>query len=646
MRFSLQLRRVSILVAPLVWPLLLAVCSQAEPPGSAQPEAQPPGDVPEQPVEVPADSAQAPEPEVVPEPVAPAEREPEPEPSLPWSEATLRDMTLEEKVGQMLMPFVLGDYAPEGSAGWERVARMVDEQHLGGLIVSVGTPVDIAVKLNALQRRSKVPLLVAADLETGAGFRMSGIVHLPTTIPLGGATNFPSMMAVGATGDPELAYQVGRITAVEARAVGIQVPFAPVLDVNNNPDNPIINVRSFGEDPVAVAIMGSMFVRGVQENGAIATGKHFPGHGDTDVDSHIDLPLIRVDRARLDSVELVPFKRAIESGMGGVMTAHIAIPSLTEDNGTPATLSSNVLTRLLRNDLGFGGLIFTDAMDMNAIARRHSRAEAAVRAVEAGADVILMPPSAEDALLGVVNAVRSGRISEYRIDRSVRRLLEAKQGLGLHEQRLVDVDSIAAKVGIPAHLEIAQEIADRSIALMRNERDLLPLRGTRTARVLSVTYRRRNDLLAGRYFDGRVRGTYPRLQTASVDRDSEPDVYRALLRRARNTNLVLVSIYVTAISYQGEMALPEGLTGFIKALATEGIPHVVTSFGNPYLVSEFSNVETYMLAWSGAVVSQRAAAKALFGDIDINGHTPTRIPPFFEIGDGIHLPSRQTMGGY
>ncbi len=639
MRFTLGPRRLPSVVSVLALPLILAVCTQSAPP--PDPEPEPPQAVPDPVVQVPVEAEPEPEPEPAPEP----EPEPEPEPPGSWAEATLRDMTLEEKVGQLLMPFVLGDFAPEGSSSWERITGMVEEQHIGGVIMSVGGPVDIAVKVNALQRRSRIPLMVAADLETGAGFRMRGAVHLPTTIPLGGATNFPSMMAVGATGDPELAYQVGRITALEARAVGIHVPFAPVLDVNNNPDNPVINVRSFGEDPETVATLGTMFVKGVEENGGIATGKHFPGHGDTDVDSHMDLPLISVTRERLDSIELVPFRRAIEEGMGGIMTAHVAIPSVTETESTPATLSPNVLTTLLRDDMGFEGLIFTDAMDMSAISRRHSRAEAAVRAVEAGADVILMPPNAGDAADGIVAAVRSGRLSEERIDRSVLLLLEAKEDLGLDEERLVDVEAIPSKVGIPEHLDIAQEVADRSIALMRNERDLLPLRGTRTARVLSVTYRRRNDLLAGRYFNGRVRSTYPRLQTATVGRDSTDDVYEALLDRARRTNLVLVSTYVAGISYQGQMTLPEGLTGFIEALAAERIPHVVTSFGNPYLLREFPDAQAYILAWSGASASQRAAAKALFGEFALDGHTPTRIPPFFEIGDGIHLPAKGSAGG-
>ena len=545
----------------------------------------------------------------------------------------------------MLMPFVLGDYAPIGSSSWDRITEMVDSQRIGGVITSVGTPIDVAVKLNALQRRSKIPLLVAADLETGAGFRMRGAVHLPTTIPLGGATMFPSMMAVGATADPELAYQVGAITAKEALAVGIHVPFAPVLDVNNNPDNPVINVRSFGEDPQSVATLGAMFVRGVQDNGAIATGKHFPGHGDTDIDSHIDLPLIRVDKARLDSIELIPFRQAVNEGIGGMMTAHVAVPSITMSDGTPATLSENVLTTLLRGELGFDGLIFTDAMDMSAIARRHSRAEAAVQAVLAGNDVILMPPSTKAAVEGIVKAVQEGRIHEGRIDTSVLRILRAKQDLGLDRERTVKIEDIQSKVGVPEHVDLAQEIANRSITVMRNGQGLLPLAGTRSARVLSVTYRRSNALLSGRYFDGRLRQTYPRLRTAVLNRNTNPVIYEGLLERARSAPLVLVSLHITSISYQGRMALPDDLAEFINTLQEEDIPHVIVSFGNPYLLREFPDARAYMLAWSSSRVSQRAAAGALLGDFRIRGRTPTGLPPFFAIGDGIQLPARGSVDG-
>lgn len=573
------------------------------------------------------------------------ESEPEPVDERSWAEQTLDEMTLEEKAGQLIMPWVLGDFAPKGSESHERVFRFIEEQKIGGVIMSVGTPFEVAAKLNDLQAHADIPLLVAADLETGAGFRMRGAIHMPGNIDLGGATNFPSLMAVGATGEEELAYQMGRITALEARAVGIHVPFAPVLDVNSNPDNPIINVRSFGEDPSSVAKMGIAFVRGVQENGAIATGKHFPGHGDTEVDSHIALPVIRHDRARMDSVELHPFQEAIDAGMGAIMTAHISVPSLNGGVREPATLSPLVLTDVLRGEMGFDGIVFTDAMDMSAISRSHNSGAAAVRALEAGADVILMPASVSGALDGIVEAVRTGRVSEARLDESVLRVLSMKEGLGLHENRYVGMETVANTVGIPDHTAVADDIARRSITLLKNDRGLLPLAGTRSARVMSVTYRRTSDVLAGRFFNRQLRQTYPRLTTAELDRDTGPEVYDALLRRARDRALVVVSTYVTAVSYSGSVAIPEELSDFINRLDDIGVPHVVVSFGNPYLVTAFPGVQSYMLAWNGSEPSQRAAAQAMLGQVEITGRVPTRIPPLFEIGDGLMIGSKRGLAG-
>jgi beta-N-acetylhexosaminidase len=558
-----------------------------------------------------------------------------------WTDSVLSTLSLEEKAGQLLMPWTLGDFAPDGSASRERIMEMVTELGIGGVIVSVGSPTEVAVKLNHLQDDAELPLLVAADLERAAGFRFRGAVYLPGPIALGGATEFPSLMAVGATGEESMARIMGRITALEALALGVHVPFAPVLDVNNNPENPIINVRSFGEDPGEVARLGAAFVQGVQNAGAIATGKHFPGHGDTDVDSHLDLPVIDVPRERLDSVELRPFQVAIDQGIGGIMTAHLSIPSVTGGDGVPSTLSFEVLTRLLREEMGFEGLIFTDAMDMYAIDRRHTRGEAAVRALEAGADVLLMPPDPEAARDGVVTAVQEGRLSEDRLDASVRRILTVKEDLGLHQARRVPVEEVARRVGIRAHEEAAQEVADRSITLLRNERNLLPLLGTRSARVMSVVYRGSTDLMAGRVLNRGLRARYPRLATANLNRDIPPEVYDGLLERAKRSDLVVVSLFVTIVSYSGDLAIPEEISGFIQDLAEDGVPHVVVSFGNPYLLREFPDAQAYLLAWSGADVSQRAVARALFGEIEIRGRTPTRIPPFFEIGDGIRVPVRE-----
>jgi len=557
-----------------------------------------------------------------------------------WVERTLTGLTLRQKVGQLIMPWVLGDFAPEGSPSHDRILEYIEDQGIGGVIMSVGSPTEVAAKLNDFQAHSDVPLLVAADLETGAGFRMRGAVQMPGTIELGGATDFPSLMAVGATADPQLAYEMGRITALEARGVGIHIPFAPVLDVNNNPDNPIINVRSFGETPEDVADLGAAFVRGVQEHGAIATGKHFPGHGDTETDSHLGLPVIPHSRARMDSVEIFPFRHAIEAGMGAVMTAHISVPSLDGGVGDPATLSSAVLTDLLRDEMEFDGLLFTDAMDMSAISRGFGAEEASVRAIEAGADVILMPPSVERAVEGIAAAVESGRIDASRIDASVRRILETKKQMGLDRGRTVQIDQIGQVVGIPAHTQVAAEIAERSITLLHNGGNLLPLLGTRSARVMSVSFRRTSDVLAGRYFNTRLRQTYPRLTTADLDADSGPALYQDLLRRARQQALVILSTYVTAVSYSGSLALPEEVVDFAGQLTEIGVPHIVISFGNPYLITELPDVRAYMLAWSGSEVSQTAAAQALFGEIEISGRVPTRIPPLYEIGDGIMIPKK------
>ena len=562
-----------------------------------------------------------------------------------WAERTLEQLTIEEKAGQLLMPWVLGDFAPEGSEGHERIFNFVEDLKIGGLIMSVGTPFGVAAKLNALQAHSDLPLLVAADLETGAGFRMRGAVQMPGTIDLGGATDFPSLMAVGATGNEEFAYEMGRITAVEARALGVHVPFAPVLDVNNNPDNPIINVRSFGEDPQQVGEMGVAFVRGVQDNGAIATGKHFPGHGDTDVDSHVGLPVILHDRARMDSVELKPFRRAIDSGMGAIMTAHISVPSLNGGGREPSTLSPEVLTEILRDELGFGGIVFTDAMDMSAVASQFRSGEAAVRALEAGADVILMPASVGGAIEGIVEAVRSGRLTEDRLDLSVMRVLETKEGVGLHEDRYVSLEEIPSTVGIPEHEEVADQIARESITLLQNENDLLPLAGTRSARVMSVSYRRSSDVLAGRYFNRAMRETYPRLRAIEVDGDTSDDRYRELRRVAREQAFVVVGTYVTSVNVSGSFTLPEELVEFVRYLGQIGVPHTVVSFGNPYLVADFPDVRSYLLAWSGSEASQRAAAAAMLGQAPIAGRIPTRIPPFFEIGDGLQIPKIGSAGG-
>jgi beta-N-acetylhexosaminidase len=552
-----------------------------------------------------------------------------------WAERQLASLSVRQKAAQLMMPWILGDFAPEGSAGAERVLRMVRDQEVGGVIVSAGSPTEVAVKLNALQGSARVPLLVGADLETGAGFRFRAPVSLPGLIELGGASDFPPLMAIGASDDARFAYEMGRITAIEARALGVHLPFAPVLDVNNNPDNPVINVRSFGENPEAVARLGGAFVRGMQEWGALATGKHFPGHGDTRVDSHLDLPVIPMNRARMDAVELVPFRAAVDAGMGAIMTAHLAVPEVTGGADIPATLSAPVLTTLLREELGFRGLVVTDALDMAAIDRRFPRGEAAVRALEAGADLLLMPPDVGAAIDAIERAVRGGRLTEERLDRSVLHILRVKEAMGLHQRPEVEITEIPRRVGIPAHQAVVREIAEGSLTLLRNERGLLPLRGTRTANVTSISVRRANDLLAGRTFNARLRQTYPRLREETMDRGATAGAWEELLQRVRSSDLVILQLHLPA----GGTTPPE-LPRFVERLREVGVSHLVVAFGDPYVIREFPEVQGYLVAWGSQEAAQRAAVRGILGEIPIRGRSPIAIPPAFEIGAGIQLEVR------
>lgn len=561
-----------------------------------------------------------------------------------WVERTLAGLSLRQKVAQLVMPWVGADYTALDSPEFERVRRWVEEDGVGGLVLSVGMPHSYAAKLNALQRLAAVPLLVASDMENGPGMRMAGIYSLPHLLPQGGGTAFPSTMALGAAGSDSLAYELGRVLGREARAVGVHVTFGPVLDVNSNPLNPIINTRSFGADPALVSRLAVAYIRGAHEAGLMTTGKHFPGHGDTEVDSHIDLPVIRADRARLDAVELPPFRAAIEAGTDGIMTAHIAVIGVEGDDAPPATLSPLFMTRVLRDELGFDGVLYTDAMTMGGISKRYGATEPLVLAIEAGADVLLMPRDVREAIATVVAVVEAGRISEARIDASVRRILEAKARAGLHRGRLVDLEAVDRVVGTRAHTAVARTIAERSITLARDTRALLPLEPGR--RVLSVVYAEASDLVAGRAFNAALVGAGVTVSSARVDDRTTGAEFEALRTRADSADVVVVSAFVSPRDYRGTIGAGGGFGEWVEALSADGRPVVVVSFGSPYLLDSFPSVPTYLLAWSGVEVSQRAAARALVGTIPITGRLPIPLPPHHAAGEGIQRPARQVSASF
>jgi beta-N-acetylhexosaminidase len=550
-----------------------------------------------------------------------------------WVERTLAGLTLRQKVAQLVIPWVGGEYAAVDSPEFERVAKWVEEDGVGGVIISIGLPHSYAAKLNELQRRARVPLLVTTDMENGPGMRLAGVYSLPHLLPQGGGTVFPPVMALGAAGSDSLAFQAGRVVADEARAVGVHLTFGPVLDVNSNPANPIINTRSFGEDPERVARLGSAFVRGVRSGGLMTVAKHFPGHGNTATDSHIDLPVIAADRARLDAVELVPFRAAAEAGIDGMMIAHIAVTGVEGSNAPPASVSRHFVTEVLKEQLGFGGLVFTDAMDMGGVTRRYGATEPLVLALEAGADVLLQPLDVAAGIDAVVAAVRSGRVPEARIDRSVRRILEAKARLGLPARRLVALDDVDERVGTRPHRAVAAEIARRSITLARDGRGLVPLAPGR--RVLSVTYAEVADLLAGRAFDRELAAGGARVASARVDDRTGAAEFAALRRRADSADVIVASAYVSPREHRGTVGAGGGFPAFVEALSAAGKPVVAVTFGSPYLVSAFPSVPAYLLAWGGAEVSQQAAARGLLGSAPITGRLPISIPPSLPRGTGI-----------
>jgi beta-N-acetylhexosaminidase len=550
-----------------------------------------------------------------------------------WVESTLAGLTLRQKVAQLVIPWMGGEYAAVDAPELDSIAKWVERDGVGGVVISIGLPHSYAAKLNRLQARARVPLLVTTDMESGPGMRLAGVYSLPHLLPQGGGTRFPPVMALGAAGSDSLAYLAGRVVAEEARAVGVHVNYGPVLDVNDNPANPIINTRSFGEDPEQVARLGSAFLRGMRSGGLLVVPKHFPGHGNTAVDSHIDLPVIPGGRARLDTVELVPFRAAVRAGADGVMIAHIAVTGVEGSGAPPASLSRHWVTDVLRGEMGFGGMVYTDAMDMGGVTRRYGPTEALVLALEAGADVLLQPLSPAAAIDSVAAAVRSGRLSEARIDRSVRRVLEWKARLGLHRERRVRLDAVDERVGTRAHQAVAAEIARRSITLARDPRGLVPLAAGR--RVLSVTYAETADLVAGRAFDRELTTGGAVVTSARVDDRTTPAEWEALRRRADSAEVVVASAYVSPRENRGTVGAGGGFPGWVEALAAAGRPVVAVTFGSPYLVSSYPSVPAYLLAWGGAEVSQQAAARALVGSAPITGTLPISIPPSLPRGTGL-----------
>jgi len=556
-------------------------------------------------------------------------------------DATLAGMSLEERVGQVLMVRAFGEYYPADAEARRELVLMVQELALGGVILFRSQAYEAAALLYDLQLAAAsaghLPLIVAADFEWGADFRIDGAVP------------FPTAMAVGATYDPDAAEWMGRASARDARALGVHWIFAPVADVNVNPRNPVINVRAFGEDPGHVGGMVAAFVRGAQQGGVLATAKHFPGHGDTAVDSHNALPVLDHDNRRLQAVELAPFRAAIDAGVASIMTAHIAVPALTGDGDLPATLSYAVLTDLLRNQLDFRGLVVTDAMEMGGISRRWWSGQAAVESLAAGADLVLLPPNPRAVHAAIVRAVESGDLSPDRVDDAVRGVLRAKARVGLRggvvESPLTALPDNFAPASDRIH---AQEVSDRTVTLLRDRGELLPLDARDWNNVMVVGVSDSNEPAPTSALVSALRGPLANVASRSIDGRTRGDEAAEIVTAASKAKVLILAIRVRIRTSTGRIALPRRQAQYAALLANLEVPTIVAALGSPYAVAAFPQASTILTVYGWSDPLQRAVARAITGEIPITGRLPVSVPGLYPVGHGEQraaLDARLVPGG-
>ena len=540
-------------------------------------------------------------------------------------DALLAQLTPRQKLAQLVIPWVAGNYEAFDDSALARAAGWVDSLQVGGIIVSTGSPLDVAAKLNYLQRRSPLPLLVAADLESGTAGRFLG------------GTAFPTNMGVAATGRELDAYEMGRITALEGRAVGIDLALAPVADVNNNPANPIINTRSFGEDASRVATLVRAEVRGMEDHGLHATAKHFPGHGDTGTDSHIALPVITSDWRRLDTLELVPFRSAVDAGVTAVMSAHIALPGLDSGAIRPATLDPRILTGILRDSLGFKGIIITDALDMGALVSTYGAGKAAVLAFQAGADLLLQPADPAEALAALDQAYDDHQITDERLDQSVHRVLALKASLGLFRRRTVDLEAIPYVVGDSAFQREARDVSQRAVVLVKDSAGIVDSLRRGHGRITLVTYGDENAPNVGVRLAQELRVAGHAVNQFKLWAMSGPASYdsaRTLI--ARNGDIVFAASVRTS-AWRGTLALPDAWAQLVDSVSRTR-PTVLVSEGSPYIIEQAPAAAGYLIGWTPNAFAEMAIGKALGGTAPITGHLPISIPPLFPLGTGIVRP--------
>lgn len=536
-------------------------------------------------------------------------------------ELSLSELSLYDKCAQMVMPAVYRGALVKGSKDYKKIIELVKEYQVGGIALFQGNSEDQAALVKKLQGLSKIPLLVSGDYENGLGMRIDD------------AVSFPHSMAIGATNNRDYAFQVARETAIEGRKIGINFNLAPVADVNDNPLNPIINIRAYSQDKKTVTEFVKSYIKGSDEGKMLTSLKHFPGHGNTYIDSHDDLPRINGSKDYLLNNELIPFIKSIQDGAKSIMIGHLDVPSLDNNDRIPASLSYPIITELLKNELGFEGLIITDAIDMRAITRYYSQEEAAVKAVIAGNDIILSPLKPKEVIDAIYNAVNEGIIEEKRINESVRKIFYAKYWLGLLDDELPNT-----KPNFENQKILAQKIADESITLLRNDDNVLPLKLDGYSNIINISITDGTGGLITEYFGDILKKKRYDLQSFNLNGRSKTADYNKVKEKALKSDLVIISSYIRVKANVGPVEISAAQQEFIQSLLDSGKTVILISFNNPYLLSKFPGIKTYINTFSNTIFSQEAALKAILGEIDFNGRLPVSIPETeFKVGDGIGL---------
>jgi beta-N-acetylhexosaminidase len=530
----------------------------------------------------------------------------------PGIESALKNMTLSEKIGQMIIAQSEGQYNHDDDKAYQLLSRLVEQGKVGGIMFLKGDAFSTGMLGNHFQSIAPRPLLLSADMERGLAMRLDG------------ATEFPPNMAVAATREPELAAEMAKAIAEEARTVGLHQNYAPTVDLNINPLNPVINTRSFGDNvPLAIS-MSNAVIDGLQSNGVIATVKHFPGHGDVTVDSHISLPVLQADRQRLEEYELKPFRAAIEHGVISVMTGHLAVPKLT---GTmePASVSRVIVTDLLRRELGFQGLIITDALNMKALYNGQNVPEISIKAVQAGNDLLLFSPDPELAHSSIVKAVEDGFISKEQIDASVRRILQVKAWLEIEKRKLVNLNRIKEDASPESHRELAKKIAARSITLVKDYNHYLPLKSAANAEnMLNIILQDKPDSETAKRYIASLDQHY-KVTHIRIDPNSDSLAYSNTADLARKASAVMITSYVQIHSGSGTLKLTEKQQQFIHslyAIVPKEKPLLLVSLGTPYLINYFPEITTYLCTYSSNEASEEYAVQLLRGKLKPQGVLP------------------------